>query len=503
MISDKQFQDIKAQLAKKKEKLGDAEYQSFLERAAQASIPPAPADTDGFVLDTAQGLAKSAGSTALGLGTLGRKIQSGISKAVGAVTGAKNFGMDDTSVFNEGSTANTNAKKLLERDTAGEKFGGFVGDVGQFAIPGTAVTKATKGASFLTRVGALASSDATVQSVQQGGFDRNTVDTAILSAVFPVVGKAGSMAKATLPSSKDAGGKVINSLIKPLLKDFAYGKNPGKAVAEEGITANTLDELGEKIAVRKNAVGAQIGEITKNSKEVFTIPDALNPIDEAITEAAKNPRTNSAIIRRLNDLHDDLMKVSTDATGKTVTGRSLENLTAQEVFDLKKEIGDLTRWTGNASDDEIVNRALSRTYGNLKGVLDERLPELRPLNERYGDLSSAEIATKYRDKIAARQNMISLTSTQTGTAAALVAAIASGGAVVPIIVGASAAGFTQAMKSPAAKTRMAAWLASAPQKEVQDAFTQAPWLRGALQTALFGEEGGDPDENVHQDKADY
>lgn len=500
-VSDRQFQDIKAQLAKKKASLGDAEYEAFLARAAQASTPPTPTatDTDGFAVDTVQGVAKSAGSTALGLGTLGRKIQGGISKAIGAVTGAKNFGMSDASVFNEGSASNTKAQSLLERDTVGEKIGGFAGDVAQFAIPGGAVTKATKGANFLTRTAGLAASDATVQSVQQGGFDRDTVDTAILSAVFPVAGKAGSAAKAVLPSTKDAGGKVINSLIKPLLKDFAYGKNPGKAVAEEGITANTLDELGEKIGARKNQIGAQIGEVTAKSTEVFQMNDALNPIDEAITEAAKNPRTNSAIIRRLNDLRDDLMKVTTDAGGKVTVGRSLENLSAQEVFELKKEIGDLTRWTGNASDDEIVNRALSRTYGNLKSSLDERIPELIPLNEKYGDLSSAEIATKYRDKIAARQNLINVSTAQAGTAVALVTAITSGGAMVPILVGASAAGLTQAMKSPAAKTRLAAWLASAPPAEIQDAFTQAPWLRGTLQTALFGEDVSEQSENPAQD----
>lgn len=502
-LSDTQFEALRTQLKKKRETLGDTEYQAFLQRAATASESIPEQDNNGFAVDAAQGLAKSAGDTALGLGTLGRKVQRGLSKGVDAVFGTKGFGLSgNESALDEGSTRNIQAKKLLERDTAGEKVGGFVGDVAQYAIPGSAVAKGTKGLSFLKRATALAGSDAAVTVAKKGQVDRDALDAALLSVVFPGLGAAKNAAKPFLPSGKDAGGKVINSLVKPLLKDFAYGKNPGKAVAEAGITANTLDELAQKIGVERKKVGQEIGAIVAKSDKTFDVEDALSPIEEAITEAAKNPRTNAGIIRRLKDLQDDLLRITVDESDQAVIGRKLSGMNAQELFDLKVEVGELARWTGNASDDEIVNRALTKTYGKIKNSLDEAIPELKPLNDKYGNLKSAEIATTYRDKIAARQNLISLSGVQTGTAAALVSAIVSGGALAPILIGAGVAGLTQAGKTPAVKTRIASWLASASSKEKAEAFKKAPWLKGALQSLLLGEDADSEADQAQDDKED-
>ena len=214
---------------------------------------------------------------------------------------------------------------------------------------------------------------------------------------------------------------------------------------------------------------------------MFQADEALAPLDQAIAEASKNQRVNAPIIKRLLDLKADLLGIPLEGGEAT---RKLQNLTAQELFELKKEVGDLTRWTGNASDDEIVNKALTRTYGQIKGQLDT-VPGLSELNERYANLTSAEVATKYRDKIASRQNLISLNSTGVGAATALVSAVASGGAVVPILLGLGAAGVVQAGRTPAFKTNLASWLGKASQKELKDAFTQAPWLRGAIQSVLL------------------
>lgn len=445
-----------------------------------------PEDTNSFSVDVAQGVAKSAGDIALGVGTLGRGIQKGVEKAGDAVLGRFNpFKVRGESVFDKESEARKPVEDLLKRDTPGEKIGGFVGDVASFALPGTAVTKATKGASILTRAGALGASDALTTTIRQGEFDRDSVDAAIIGAAFPIVGKGATAAKtAVMPSGKDAGGRIINSLVKPLLKDFSYGKDPGKAVAEAGIVANSLDDLALKIRDVRQATGAQIGEAVARDNGVYNAQKAFESIDTAIAEAQKSPRTNAAVIGRLQNLKDDLLQVGEDG----LPTRNLENLSAEDLFALKRDVGDLTRWTGNASDDEIVNKALKQTYGNLKGQLDDNVVGVKELNEKYANLLSAENATVYRDKIASRQNLISLSGTQLGTAAAITSAVVSGGAVIPILIGASTGAATEALKSPAVKTRVAAWLASASQKEIKDAFLEAPWLRGAIQTALLGED---------------
>src|SRR3990167_10849724 len=90
--------------------------------------------------------------------------------------------------------------------------------------------------------------------------------------------------------------RVINSLIKPLAKDFSYGKNPGRAVAEEGIVANNFDDLIENIRANRQKVGATIGQLsdTLSQKPLLNIESALNPLDEATKVAAK--QNNSILL---------------------------------------------------------------------------------------------------------------------------------------------------------------------------------------------------------------
>lgn len=449
-----------------------------------ADISTIAKDDDGFLMDVGQGVAKTAGDFAMGIGSIGRKAQGAVSKGIEKVTGVEGFGMGGSGVFDAGSEQNLAAQEILAKDTPGEKVGGFVGDIASYMIPGGAAVRATKGAKLLPRALSLGASDAVVTAVKEGEFNKDSIDAAIIGAAFPIVGKGAQVAKRLLPPAPDAGGKVINSLIKPLLKDFSYGKNPGKAVAEAGITANTLDELTAGIKTVRQQTGQEISDIVSKSAVRFNATDSLKSIDEAIIAAQKAPKTNEAIIRRLQGVKDDLLQVGQDG----IPARKLEDLSATELWEFNKEIGDLARWTGNASDDEITNRAIRSAYNITRAKLDKAIPGLKETSEKYANLKSAEVATEYRDKIAARHGLISFSGTQLGTAAAVTSAVVSGGAVMPILVGAGAAIATESLKSPAVKTRVAAWLASAPKKEIQKAFMEAPWLRSTLQTVLFGED---------------
>ena len=431
------------------------------------NIPPQDVTEEGLVAKTGGSLKNFLGGTVFSVSAPGRTIQNLLSKGVEKITGAEDFGQATKEGFEE-STG-------VDLDTTSGKIGQFAGEAATFAIPAGFATKATKGASILAKIGAQGLSDAVVQSVNQGELNKNTIDAGIIGAAFPAGGALFSSAK------KNFAPRIVNSLIKPLLKDFSYGKNPGKAVAEAGIVANSLDDLASKITSAKQQVGEEIGSVVKQSTKTFDIVDTLKPIDDALAKASKNPRTNSTAIKRLQDLKDDILRVTDEGIG-----RKTENVTAEEVFDLKKEIGELTRWTGNPSDDNLVNAALKRTYGRLKGKLEEVVDPA--LSEKYANLQSAEIATKYRDKIAARQGLISLSGTETGIGAGLITSVATGGITIPLLVGAGAAALTQASKTPAFKTRLAAWLAQAGKQEIQSAFKQAPWLRATLQSILFSED---------------
>lgn len=475
-----------------------AEYEKkfgILPTSVKPSIEIAQPQGNTGVKGLATGVAKSGVGLFQGIGQIGRDVQKGISKGIEKVTGKEGFGVGE-SMFDEDTESGQKLTQLATPRTTSEKIGKFAGDVAQFAIPATGAVKATKGAGVVSKIGAQAGSDALVQSAQQGGFDRNTVDTAILGAVFPGLGALKQGVKIKI--GPKTGGRVINSLVKPLLKDFSYGKDPGMEVAKSGITANSLDELTDKIRLKRQEIGDSIGTVLEKSKVMFDAKDAFTPIDNAIQEAMRAPRTNAQIINRLKALKDDIFGIA-DFEGQEIATRKLDQLSAKELFELKREVGDLTRWTGNASDDEIVNKALKQTYGAIKSKLDEKIPAIKGLNERYANLKSAETATEYRDKIAARQNMIGFNPRVTGAGFGVATALMTGAITPAVVIGLGAAGLEKALATPAAKTRLASWLAKTPKEELQSTFKQAPWLRSALQSAFFGEEDAENSGKTEED----
>lgn len=286
---------------------------------------------------------------------------------------------------------------------------------------------------------------------------------------------------ATALKNSETAGRVVNSLIKPLQKDFAYGKDPGKVIAQEGITANSLDELATKVNERRKQIGQSLGDMTSHleGKSTVDLSRSLDPIDMAIENAQKTPETNKALISRLQSIKNDLVNY---------IGGDMKSLTFAEGIDAKGTIGDLTKWTGNPSDDKIVNKALKQIYGSISeeimkkaGKADASIAKnMEALNEKYGSLLSAESAIKHRDMILQRQNLISM-PIKVGTATGLIAEVISGGnPIAAVLTGVSAGILEKALSSPAFKTRIASWLAKESPSVINALYKANPAIRNIL-----------------------
>lgn len=381
-----------------------------------------------------------------------------------------------------------NAPKL--QDQLKQQFGGnenptafgvgqLGGEIASLAAPVGAVGKATQSTakalgakpivSKLAQAGAEGLAFTAGQSVTEGE-KQSLKDYAInagLNMVFPA---AGAVAKKV---GENAPARIINSLIKPLQKDFAYGKNPGKTVAELGITANNFDDLISNIKTAKSSVGENIGTLTQKAlpqlQSQMDLNTYLSPIDESLAIANKSPRTNANVIQRLDAVKADLV----DNINQGIDPQSFKGL-----------VGDLTRWTGNASDDAIVNKSLKQVYGKtsdgmdtvLKGTLTpEEFNAYKKASEQYGNLISAENAATYRDNIVKRADLVSFGAKNSALIAALGTAVASGGGgITTILAGLGGAAVDKAMATPAFKTRLASLLSKLAPKEVQTFFDKVP-----------------------------
>jgi hypothetical protein len=421
------------------------------------------------------------------IGTLGGYL---FAKAKDKLTGSNTAKFYDTSAPSIGQTVGDAAQLALTALPVGKIAG--AAETGAKAI-GIGAKLAKPLAEAATSVGTGYAFDVANNAAQgkKGGAILAPGANTAIGAALPGTGAVMGAAQKILPG---AAPRIVNSLIKPLLKDFSYGKNPGRTVAEMGITGNSLEDLARNITQARQKVGAESARLggTIDTQARLSVRDALSPIDEAMAAAARN--NDTTVLSRLQDVKEALTKVllpvSDVQTGRVsilpARNRELDNLTYTQGLKVKQQIGDLTKFTGNASDDKTVNMALKKAYGGVKEALDkaastvdpEKAAKLRKLNEQYADLTSAEVATKYRDKIAERQNLVSLPASAAGIGSAVVAAISTGGAAIPaILAGASGVALEKALSTPAIKTRVAAALAKVPAAERDGLFAKLPFLR--------------------------
>jgi hypothetical protein len=319
----------------------------------------------------------------------------------------------------------------------------------------------------------------------------NAAGSFAFGMALPFAGTAASKVNAAIPGARlKASERIVNSLIKPLLKDFSYGKNPGRGVAREGLVFNNLEEGFVKISERLNSIGKQMDSVAQTHKnEVLDLSGALNPIDEAIARANFAPRVNANLISRLEDAKKDLLQMTTDLSGAEVAGRDLSNMTFKEALEFKRLIGDITKFTGNASDDALVNSSLKQTYGRIKEQLNKVAPEGVTLNERWADLKSAQIAVKYRDKIEARQNLIKFAPKLLGGGLGAIGITTFNPALIASAV--LAYGADELLSSAAFKTRLAAWLAKSSAKQRSELIRNLPFLKNVFDR-IFGEKRSKP-----------
>ena len=416
-------------------------------------------------------------------------------------------------------------KEFIHAPSVGEVAGSALQSAALFTPVGTLAKGITagvaglglkKGVSALGKIGAgvLAGEVFDIAlNLQQGKTGKEALTPglgAIIGGGIPAIGVGKNV---VVRFGERRAPTVINSLVKPLLKDFSYGKDPGRAVAEEGIVANNFDDLIEKIRNTRLNVGKSLGELSQklSTEPVIKISQDLNPLDKAIKIAAK--QNNPTLANRLNSVKraiTEVLEPELDEVGNlTIVSRGskdLENLTFKQVRSILTEIGDMTQFTGNISDDKLVNSALKQVYGGIKKTSLDFAKAVNPglaqqfskFTEKYADLHSAEIATKYRDKIVERQNLIGFSPRNIGIASGLITAVATGGATIPsVLVGLSVAVADELAGTPWFKTRLAYMLSKKSVQEANFLFRKIPALGRFFSTKdgifpgdiLLGEKG--------------
>ena len=331
---------------------------------------------------------------------------------------------------------------------------------------------------------------------------------AILGTVFPVgIGASKLVLKTGSKITTNLAPKLINSLVKPKTALFSYGKNPGKAVSELGIIGKNMDDFAINIGIKKNEIGEQISRVYSNpanSGNRINVGNIVKVLEKRISESAEGGINQQNVVKTLANIKDALLWHFEIVDGKIVKTSqrwgaaairsAMEgdldlaapgfykkiNFTPDELFAFKKIVSSHTQFTGRVSDDKFVNQTLQDVYKNLTKKLNKAVeknnPEIRKLNELYGNLTSAEIATINRDAIVKRADFIGL-KTQIGAGGLGIGTILAGGneaAVLATLLSAGGIAVGKAFDSPIVRTHIASWLGKTHSSVIKKIVTENP-----------------------------
>jgi hypothetical protein len=365
-------------------------------------------------------------------------------------------------------------------NTLPEKIGYGSEQAAEFAVPGGAVTRGAKAAEaaidaarmaplansalkVLSRAALEGAAGGTVAAAQ--GQDPKTA--ALFSAVLPVVGAALKPAAGAL--AEKAAPALANKLLRPVptqLENAArFGRNPGKAIADEGIVATGYHDLLNKIGEKQDQVGNQISSLltsAKNTKPIDAGKIVNANIDSAIQDVLNGKlEGGQALVDRLEEMRGQLTQQRQLVNGKVqnFAAKNL-NLSPVEAHALKVQVGKSAKWTGQAFDEE-VNQVKRGIYRDLNQEIQQAVPEVKGLQDRYGNLREAEDAAQRETARNEARHGLGLNDLLTGLGGAGLGAL-SGSVPRAALWGAGLAATNKALRSPLARTLEVQALKKAP-----------------------------------------
>lgn len=224
-------------------------------------------------------------------------------------------------------------------------------------------------------------------------------------AAGPFIGRAATKAGETFKSVTDwFASKVGKSFLKASKNLQAYGHEPSKAIVDEKIFATSWDDLVDKSKAARRALGTELDTALNKypSDKIANIEDVVKPIDEAIEEAAKFPSENASLISRLSGIKDDVL------TMVNKIAQEEKGIGIKSANEIKKSLYKVTKYTGSASDDVVANKVKQQVARNIAKKIEEAVPEIKPLNKRFGNIVALENAATNRAVVAERNDLFGL-----------------------------------------------------------------------------------------------
>lgn len=329
----------------------------------------------GGIKGFATGVGKGVLSTIKGAGQFGEKI--------GNIIIPEKYEMP--SVYSDEATKDgLLSEENLKAVGTAEKIGKSAEQVAEFAIPGSAVSKATKGASLISRIIPRALTSGSVATIQSGDLGTETAIAAGIETAIPVAGAVLKPATKLISGLFRNVGSALSGVPSETLQKIA--SNP--EVASD--TVRLLKETGKDNLLRENvktilngiqSIKKEAGVAYRKGLETLSKSD-INP--NIVKDQVKNAITSNNGILTKTGFSLKNTEFSSDAklikkassiineinNTKDLSGRGIRKLIETiDASKLKKATSDVNMSFNSFLDD--ISKSLQTAIGKSTTKLDE------------------------------------------------------------------------------------------------------------------------------------
>lgn len=293
-----------------------------------------------------------------------------------------------------------------------------------------------------------------------------TIAKPLIAAAAPIASKVGDAANTI---KNNIARMALNPEFRSTASTVKYGQDAKRVMQSMPDVVgddvhSTLDAVNNKLQETGKALGDTMDNHPNANVKLDASKSVLQPFTDKIAELNKiDPKGNAALIRRLNNSQQSLIKI-TDENGNVTGTKDLQNITAKDLFKFRQEkIDPRTRYTGNPSDDADVNGVFQEVKANVRDLLNKNMPELKPLNQDYGDLHAAGDALQKLSNKVDNEGLPSINWKDIATV-----------------------GIHKWIANPVNRINMSRWLYTAPKAQVQQAANAIPGFTQGVKQSYGG-----------------
>jgi hypothetical protein len=345
-------------------------------------------------------------------------------------------------------------QSMAAPETTPGKAGKFIEQAAEFAIPGGAISNATRGAALLVRMGAQALGAGSVAALQSGADPGATAAGAVAGAAGPAIG-AGL---------QSAAGRFTPRLYQSALKPtWSMAKKEGAQMVETGMKEGVpVSKTGLELVERKiGDLRAQISQgITDRAAQGKTVDSSkvLSTLDD-LENFYKNTAAPKESLDTIQGIRDEF----TSYHGQQIPIDKAQQIKINTYQLIKKSYGEMK---------SAKIEGLKQTARGLKEEISTVFPEIAGMNEQQSRLLGLDEALTRAVWRIENHQMMGIGS---GIAASAGGAMLGGPGAVASFVG------KLVLDDPNIKSRLAIALARAGVKDASKTVsTRMLALKGAI-----------------------